>query len=679
MYSRQLNLLNLHDFSDRESWLSWLHEVLPKPEIRSDAPVVFDLFAGCGGLALGFEAKGFHTHGFEMKAQAVATYNANLAGKCEETLLSIGLPEGEADIIIGGPPCQPFSQIGYQRGKRDLRDGFPIMLDAINRIRPKIAILENVRGLLFRNKDYSRQVIYELESFGYTVDAKVIKAYEYGVPQKRERVVIVASKVGWEWPEAVTLEPVTAGIALGYLALTCQSNSRFLTPNMDRYIADYEAKSKCIKPRDLHLDLPSRTVTCRNLGGATSDMLRIRLPDGRRRMLTVRESARLQSFPDWFEFKGSEYEQYEQIGNAVAPLMALALAHQAKHFVDATVRNNIKKTSKRNYNLMNIDPKVEKIEQALVLIRSVGIPVRDMTKRRQERVALALLAVAQLYPDTSWDKAQSFLVGGSAAPMTTRQIISFWNVNYAQNIADSSYDDVRRKDLIYLVESGLVVKSAADPAADTNDGRRGYAVSQDALQLLRAYGAESWEDELLRFRDRVGLLSDRLSRAREFQMVPVTLPDGTMLKLSPGAHNRIQKAIVEQLLPRFSGGAEILYLGDTEKKILHIDETQLKKLGFQELSRDALPDIIAYEVKRNWLFMIEAVHSSNPISQLRHMKLRELSRECTAGVVYISAFENMQKFAQFSKEISWETEVWVADNPAHMIHFNGERFLGPYV
>lgn len=682
MPTNQLNLLNTCKFSNHDAWLSWLHQMLPKPHLPLNAPVVFDLFAGCGGLALGFEVEGFRTYGFEMKPQAVATYNLNLCGSCEETTLTIGMPEGEADVILGGPPCQPFSQIGYQRGNRDARDGFPIFLDAVNRIRPKIAIIENVRGLLYRNKDYLRQVIAELERFGYTVDAKLFKTVEYAVPQKRERVVIVASRVGWKWPEPLTNEAVTVGVALGPSALHHDSQSRFLTEKMDRYIAAYEKKSKCVRPRDLYLDKPSRTVTCRNLGGATSDMLRIRLPNGRRRMLTVREGARLQSFPDWFDFQGSLHEQYEQIGNAVAPLMSLVLAKQAKHFINSPMaKTQVSRQITQNMEkqkLISTDPQSTKKEQALNIIRSVGIPVRDLTSRRRERLALALLAVAHIKPETPWHDAQSYFEEGPK-PVTTRDIIKFWNAYYGEKIADSSYDDIRRKDLVYLVASGLVEKSAANPTADTNDGTRGYAIQKDGLRLLKAYNSSDWETALLSFRDQMGTLSDRLSKAREFKMVPVKLPNGGILKLSPGPHNRIQKAVVEEFLPRFSNkSVELLYIGDTEKKILFIDNERIEALGLSKLKRDMLPDIFAYEEDRNWLFMIEAVHSSNPINQLRHMKLRELTDKCTAGIVYVSAFENMKMFSKFSKEISWETEAWVADNPDHMIHFNGERFLGPY-
>ena len=274
------------------------------------------------------------TRGYEMKPEAVRTYNLNLGNRCAEIKLCIGQPEGAADIVIGGPPCQPFSQIGYQRGMRDSRDGFPVFLDAVYRMQPKIAIIENVRGLLFRNKDYLRQAVSELERLGYAVDVRLLQAFDYGVPQRRERVIVVASKVGWEWPEPVVYQPVTAGIALGELAFEVNEESRFLTEGMDRYVAAYEKASSCIRPRDLHLNRPSRTVTCRNSGGATSDMLRILLPDGRRRMLHVREVARLQGFPDWFEFTGTPYEQTEQIGNAVPPLLSLALAKQARKFLE---------------------------------------------------------------------------------------------------------------------------------------------------------------------------------------------------------------------------------------------------------------------------------------------------------------------------------------------------------
>ncbi|MDB9516193.1 BsuBI/PstI family type II restriction endonuclease [Roseofilum reptotaenium CS-1145] len=669
MHTRQLNLFDRLTFPDHQSWLCWLHNLLLKPEKPPDGPVILDLFAGCGGLALGFEVQGFRTYGFEIKPYAVASYNMNLAGQCVETCLSVGLPEVEADVIIGGPPCQPFSQIGYQRGKRDIRDGFPIFLDAIHRIQPKIAILENVRGLLYRNKSYLRQVLAELERFGYQVDVKLLNSLEYGVPQKRQRVMIVASRVGWSWPEPFTTQPVTAGMALGSLALEFNAESRFLTASMDRYIAEYEAKSRCVRPRDLHLDQPSRTVTCRNLGGATADMLRIKLPGDLRRMLTVREGARLQGFPDWFEFQGTFYEQCEQVGNAVPPLMSLALAQQVKKVLDSEV-------NPRDFKISTLFE--TKKEQALEIIKSIGIPVREMTKRRRERLALALLAVARLSPEMLWKEAKSYFAGGSN-PITTREIIKFWNTHYAEKIADSSYDDVRRKDLIYLVEAGLVEKSAANPTADTNDGTRGYAIGQDGVRLLQAYDTDDWEDALLHFRDQRGVLGDRLSKAREFQKVPVTLPNGTIIKLSPGSHNRIQKAVVEEFLPRFAHSTiELLYLGDTEKKILCIDNNKLLGLGISQLERDMLPDILAYEADRNWLFTIEAVHSSNPINALRHLKLKNLMVNCTAGVIYVSAFESMKIFSKFAKDISWETEVWIADNPDHMIHFDGERFLGPY-
>jgi site-specific DNA-cytosine methylase len=605
-----INLFDLPSFSQHENWLAWLdHKMLPRPKLESDFLRVIDLFAGCGGLALGFETEGFKTWGYEMKPSAVETYNFNLAGTCIKQFLSVGQDLPETDVIIGGPPCQPFSQIGYQRGKRDHRDGIPIFIDAVKNINPKLAIIENVKGLMYRNKAYLRQVVFELESLGYCVYIKIINSLEYGVPQKRERIIIVASKIGWEWPEAFVTSPVTTGIAFGSLAFEHNEDSHFLTPKMDQYIAEYERKSQCARPRDLYLDKPSRTVTCRNLGGATSDMLRIKLPDGRRRMLTIREAARLQGFPDWFQFRGNLYERYEQIGNALPPLVAKALAQKVKLLL---VKSSNKPLIKK-YNIPIMNNIEIKKDQALDIIQSVGIPLRGMTKRRKERIALALIAVAQIKPGQEWKDAKSYFTDQSK-PLTTREIIRFWNNYYGEKIADSSYDDVRRKDLIYLLEAGLVQNSAAKLDADTNDGTRGYSITALALSMLHAYDSSAWDEKLKNFRVKVGSLADRLSRSREFQMIPIILPTGEELELSPGSHNKIQKAIVEEFLPRFVKGDRdrLLYIGDTKKKNLYQNTQKIISLGLPEPQRDMLPDILAYDEERNWLFIIEAVHSSNP-------------------------------------------------------------------
>ena len=160
--------------------------------------------------------------------------------------------------------------------------------------------------------------------------------------------------------------------------------------------------------------------------------------------------------------------------------------------------------------------------------------------------------------------------------------------------------------------------------------------------------------------------------------MPVTLPDGSRYRLSPGPHNEIQKAVIEEFLPRFSKGAEVLYIGDASEKALHVDDAGLRDVGIREMDRGVLPDIVAYEADRNWLFLVEAVHSSNPISELRHLALRRLTKESTAGCLFVSAFADTATFSRFSKEIGWETEVWIASDPDHMIHFDGGRFLAPY-
>lgn len=316
-------------------YLDLLRAQLQLPQLENAAFLAIDLFAGCGGLALGFEAAGLRTVGYEMLPDACTTYRQNLHGHCQQTTLTTETDLGDRpEAIIGGPPCQPFSVGGQQRGLKDSRDGFPIFINAVGRYRPAIAIFENVRGMLFRNRAYFNEIVEALQNLGYKVDWQLLNAAHYGVPQRRERVFCIAHQGGWQWPNQIGGKPYTAGEALGELAQGAPPDSKFLTPSMDAYIKKYERASKCVRPRDLHLDTPARTVTCRNLSAATGDMLRIRLPDGRRRRLTVREGARLQSFPDWFEFAGNAESQCRQIGNAVPPLLAKAIALSVRKYLE---------------------------------------------------------------------------------------------------------------------------------------------------------------------------------------------------------------------------------------------------------------------------------------------------------------------------------------------------------
>lgn len=296
-----------------------------------------DLFAGCGGLSLGFEACGIRTSGYEMDPDYAETYSHNLAGPCQCKRLELGEEYPPAQIIVGGPPCQPFSVGGKQLGLQDSRDGFPIFIEAIEKLDPDIWIFENVRGLLYRNKHYFEEILTRLKALNYVVEYQLLNAVKFGVPQNRERLVVVGHRGNFQFPQELS-NRVTAGEALGKLATSIPDDAKFLTPSMDKYVAKYEKASKCVNPRDLHLDRPARTLTCRNLAGATGDMHRVRLPDGRRRRITVREAARLQSFPDSFEFSGTERSQYYQVGNAVPPLFAYAIASSVVDYLKSENR-----------------------------------------------------------------------------------------------------------------------------------------------------------------------------------------------------------------------------------------------------------------------------------------------------------------------------------------------------
>ena len=306
----------------------------------------------------------------------------------------------------------------------------------------------------------------------------------------------------------------------------------------------------------------------------------------------------------------------------------------------------------------------------LDVFQLIGIPV-DNTDRKLERMAKACLAVGKIKKDFS--EACSFEDGFTR----TRDIITFENKNFGEDISPGSYDDIRRQDLKLLVEAGIVVNSSSTEEQATNNPSRGYGLSTSFANLLHSFGSSRWEILLNEFRKETKSLKEELERRRDLQKVPVTLPNGKTIVLSYGEHNNLQKAIIEVFLPLFGLGAEVLYVGDTKDKFLHLEKAELEKIKFFMLEHEELPDVVAYSREKNLLYLIEAYHSTGEWDEIRVRKVKRKLEEsgCTANVVFFTAFENKNIFKQKAKDIAWETEVWIADSPEHLVHFNGYKFL----
>ena len=313
------------------------------------------------------------------------------------------------------------------------------------------------------------------------------------------------------------------------------------------------------------------------------------------------------------------------------------------------------------------------IISALEVIEAFGIPI-DESPRRAERMAMAFLACANV---TELNHFSAVLLRTEDFSLKTREIIAFWNEHFEENVSRGSYDDIRRKDLKMMVMGGVISKSRPDSA--TNDSRRGYVIDSDHARCLSHYGTNQWQFELQKLMASRPTMREELLRKRQLKKVPVSIPGRGVVEFSPGEHNDLQKAIIEQFLPRYGFGAKLFYVGDTSHKYLHLDKEGLGSIGFFELAHDELPDVVAYSEEKNWLYLIEAVHSSGPISELRMIQLKRILSERTmADIVFVTAFLDRNKFRQYASEIAWELEVWIADAPDHMIHFNGDKFLGPY-
>ncbi len=309
-----------------------------------------------------------------------------------------------------------------------------------------------------------------------------------------------------------------------------------------------------------------------------------------------------------------------------------------------------------------------KINESLEILRIIGVP----REQQNDRSALTLLALVDVRPEDEWSAA-------SAPLRTITEMMEYFSTHYGTTYAPNTRETVRRYTIHQFWEMGLVTSNPDNPDRPTNSPYYCYQISEPLLRLVRTYASPSWNKELTQFRIE---MSDKLTalrgRRRSIQKIPVTYPDGSVVSLTAGGQNALIKLIVEEFCPRFAKGGEILYLGDAGDKLSDSQVARFKELGIQLDRHGKSPDVVVYVESKNWLILIEAVSSHGPIDQKRQNELRGLFSSASAGLVYVTAFETRQAMTKHLRHISWETEVWIAESPDHLIHFDGERFLGPY-
>lgn len=310
---------------------------------------------------------------------------------------------------------------------------------------------------------------------------------------------------------------------------------------------------------------------------------------------------------------------------------------------------------------------MSKTEEAQEILKALGLP----TAQYNELAALVLLALCNIKENDKWSNAKRQSLG------LTKGVMSFVNENYKKDYAPNSRETFRRHVLHQFIQARIVDYNPDNPSLPVNSPNAHYAITTDVLELVKTYKTKKWKVSVKSFVSSVGKLSEIYLKERELNQIPVKLSSGKVLKLSAGKHNEVQAAIVEQFAPRFAKGGLLLYLGDTANKKLHFDEDKLKELGIPINQHSKLPDVIIYDQKRNWLFLIEAVTSHGPVSPKRIIELEKFLKDCKIGKIYVSAFPDMSEFKKHSTNIAWETEVWLMEVPDHMIHFNGDKFIGP--
>ncbi len=307
------------------------------------------------------------------------------------------------------------------------------------------------------------------------------------------------------------------------------------------------------------------------------------------------------------------------------------------------------------------------LEDAQEILALLGLPRAQLN----ERSALCLLAILDLTPKKTWAEASNPLVG-------ITPIMDWAREHYGKNYAPNTRETVRRQTMHQFMDAGIALYNPDEPTRPVNSPKAVYQIAPEALALLRTYGLKAWKKNLSDYLDEHKGLAAKYAQEREARRIPVEIAQGKQIQLSPGEHSELIRAIIESFVPQFAPGSVLIYVGDTGDKWGYFDKELLNDLGVKVDSHGKMPDVVVFYRDRQWLLLIESVTSHGPVDGKRRDELARLFKSSKVGLVYVTAFPNRAVMARYLPEVAWETEVWVADNPTHMVHFNGERFLGPY-
>ena len=311
--------------------------------------------------------------------------------------------------------------------------------------------------------------------------------------------------------------------------------------------------------------------------------------------------------------------------------------------------------------------KASKLGEALALLGELGLPKLQLN----DRTALCLLALLDLKPDSSWADCKAPLIG-------ITPLMDWARINFDAKYAPNSRETFRRQSMHQFIEAGICGYNPDKPSRPVNSPKAVYQIEPNLQAVLKTYGTEHFPVRFKHYLSTRTSLIETYAKARDMELIPVSLKDGRKLVLSAGEHSELIKAIIEDFGSRFAAGGEVVYVGDTGAKHRFFDEELLATLGVELDKHSKLPDVVIYMPGKNWLLLIESVTSHGPVDAKRQGELSALFKPCTAGLVYVSAFPSRKTFLKYLTDIAWESEVWIADAPSHMIHFNGTRFLGPY-